>query len=140
MTTSLDTNVLIALWDASSGMTEAVSRACQHSRKRGPIVICGPVFSELLGFPRRTSNEIHRRLEDEQISIEWEFFERDWQTAGLAYQGYVNRRRSSGGGLSRRMLTDFLIGAHASVRGHSLLTLDQGTYRAAFPNLRLQSF
>jgi hypothetical protein len=80
MTTSLDTNTLIALWDTSSGMTAAVSKACQHFRKSGPIVICGPVFGELLGLPKRTSGEIHRLLEDEQISIEWEFSQQDWQT------------------------------------------------------------
>jgi predicted nucleic acid-binding protein len=137
--TALDTNVLIALWDPRSGMAHAVSRACRQYRKRGSIVICGPVFSELLGFPQRTSVDIHRLLNADEILIEWEFSEADWLAAGHAYQGYVNRRKSSGGGLSRRMLTDFLIGAHASVRGYSLLTLDRSTYSAAFPNLRLES-
>jgi hypothetical protein len=120
-------------------MTAAVSKACQHFRKSGPIVICGPVFGELLGLPKRTSGEIHRLLEDEQISIEWEFSQQDWQTAGSAYQGYVVRRRSSGSGLPRRMMTDFLIGAHANVRNYTLLTLDNGLYRAAFPSLRMTS-
>lgn len=137
--TALDTNVLITLWDSGSGMTTAISQACQHHRKSGPIVICGPVFSELLGFPQRVSVDIHRRLETHEIEIDWDLTEPDWLAAGQAYQGYVVRRRSSGGGLSRRMLTDFLVGAHASVRGHSLLTLDRSIFRAAFPNLRLES-
>lgn len=136
---ALDTNILVALWDPRSGMTIAVSRAYQRYRKFGPIVICGPVFSELLGFPQRTSTEIHHLLNASEIRIEWEFSEADWLAAGHAYQGYVNRRKSSGGGLSRRMLTDFLIGAHASVRGYSLVTMDQDIYRAAFPNLHIES-
>jgi predicted nucleic acid-binding protein len=137
--TALDTNVLIALWDTRSGMTAVVSRACQQFRTAGPIIICGPVFSELLGFPQRTSAEIHRLLEEDDISVHWQFSELDWLAAGHAYQGYVARRKSSGGGSSRRMLTDFLIGAHASIRGYTLFTLDQSTYSLAFPNLRLES-
>lgn len=31
--------------------------------------------------------------------------------------------------------TDFVIGAHAFVEGYTLLTLDEGMYRAAFPRL-----
>lgn len=35
----------------------------------------------------------------------------------------------------RRILADFLIGAHALVKGYTLLTLDEGMYRAAYPRL-----
>jgi predicted nucleic acid-binding protein len=38
------------------------------------------------------------------------------------------------------MVTDFLIGAHAAVRGYTLLTADRRLYSAAFPNLRMKSF
>jgi predicted nucleic acid-binding protein len=37
----------------------------------------------------------------------------------------------------RRILADFLIGAHACERGYRLLTLDDRLYRAAFPDLAL---
>jgi predicted nucleic acid-binding protein len=137
MKTALDTNVLIALWDTSSGMQATVIAACMQLRKSAPIIVCGPVFSELQGFPGRTAIEILDRLGAEEISIEWDFSRLDWQTAGLAYQGYVVRRRSSGSGLPRRMMTDFLIGAHATVRSYRLLTLDNRLYSAAFPGLRI---
>jgi len=35
----------------------------------------------------------------------------------------------------RRILADFLIGAHATVNGYKLLTMDAGVYRAGFPRL-----
>ena len=35
----------------------------------------------------------------------------------------------------RRILADFLIGAHALEGGHTLLTLDDHLYRKAFPRL-----
>jgi predicted nucleic acid-binding protein len=137
--TSLDTNILIALWDTRSGMTAAVSRAFSQLRSAGPTVICRPVFSELLGFPHRTPSEIHRLLEADEISIQWELSELDWLAAGHAYQDHVVRRRASGGGLPRRMRTNILIGAHASVRGQTLFTLDRSTYSSAFHNLSLES-
>ena len=37
--------------------------------------------------------------------------------------------------LPRRILADFLIGAHALRNGFPLLTLDDRIYRAAFPGL-----
>lgn len=138
--TALDSNVLIALWDTDPVISQSASLACQRIQRSGPIGICGPTFAELMGLPGRTGVQIQRLLESAEIEIDWDFTEPDWLAAGHAYQGYVARRKSSGGGLSRRMLTDFLVGAHASVRGHSLLTLDRSIFRAAFPKLRLESF
>jgi predicted nucleic acid-binding protein len=138
--TALDSNVLVALWDSDPVISESAAMACQKVKQNGPVGICGPVFAELLGFPGRGAIEIRNLLEAAEILIDWDFTEPDWLAAGRAYQGYVSRRRSSGGGLSRRMLTDFLIGAHASVRSHFLLTLDRSTYNAAFPTLRIESF
>jgi AbrB family looped-hinge helix DNA binding protein len=39
----------------------------------------------------------------------------------------------------RRILAEFLIGAHAHARGDRLLTLDERAYRAAFPALAIQA-
>lgn len=57
-----------------------------------------------------------------------------WRLAGEAYAAYAERRRRSHGGHPRRLLADFLIGAHAQGVG-SLLTRDLGIYRASFPHL-----
>lgn len=137
--TSIDANVLVSLWIRNTVENQAASSAMQKAARRGPLCICGPAFSELLGLPGRNPRDLRILLDSSEISVEWTLSEADWETAGLAYQGYVQRRRSSAGGLPRRMLTDFLIGAHASVRGYSLLTLDLRTYRAAFPNLRIET-
>ncbi len=68
-----------------------------------------------------------------------------WERAGMAYQAYVQRRAARKkpsdptGVSSRRQLTDFLIGAHASRHGHRILTLDKRLYRAAFPEVEIVS-
>lgn len=40
----------------------------------------------------------------------------------------------------RRILADFLIGAHALTNGYALLTLDKSGFRSAFPALKLLTF
>ncbi|MBW6421529.1 type II toxin-antitoxin system VapC family toxin [Rhizobium sp. XQZ8] len=54
--------------------------------------------------------------------------------AGMAHMQY---RRA--GGLRDRTLPDFLIGAHALIRSHRLLTRDAARYRAYFPSLDIIS-
>jgi predicted nucleic acid-binding protein len=74
------------------------------------------------------------------VILDWKMEKADWVAAGDAYRGYVLRRQANRDGLPRRMVTDFLIGAHAVVRGYTLLTADRRLYSAAFPNLRMKSF
>ena len=109
----------------------------RHVVDQGPICICGPVFSELLGLPGRNPEKLEAVLTASGIAIEWDVGEDIWRHAGLAYQGYGKRRKKSGGGMPRRLLTHLLIGAHTSVRGYQLLTLDLDNYRAAFPDLMI---
>jgi predicted nucleic acid-binding protein len=137
-TTSIDTNVLLLLWVEDPSWNIRASNAVQNASSRGLLCICGPVFSELMGLPGRKADELLRLLESSDFQIDWDLGEADWLAVGLAYQGYVKRRRKSGGGLPGRLLTDLLIGAHASVRGYHLLTMDLDIYEPAFPGLTLE--
>jgi predicted nucleic acid-binding protein len=78
-------------------------------------------------------------FEDTGIAVDWELGEEIWRSAARAFRGYAKRRRKHRDLGTRRILADFLIGAHAAVRGYRLLTLDERLYRAAFPTLKIHS-
>jgi predicted nucleic acid-binding protein len=137
---SLDTNVVIALLNQDNGINKKAQASIETARKSGGLVVAGPVYAELLGLPSRTQPMLDEFFTSGGIDIDWRFEEAVWRAAGAAFQGYVRRRISSTGLLPRRILTDFLIGAHTVVNGYTLLTLDRKHYEAAFPGIRLQSF
>lgn len=105
MTTAIDTNVIVALWDGDEDLSSSAQAALERAARRGGLVVAAPVFSELMAAPKR-------------------------EEAFAPPRGH----RDDG---PRRILADFLIGAHALQRGAALLTLDDRVYRAAFPNVRL---
>ena len=137
MITALDTNVLVALWDRNDKLNSAAQAALDAAFARGKLVISGAVFAELLAFPRRTETFLEQFMMDTGISVDWITDESIWRVAGKAFQKYANRRQKQKAGGPRRILADFLIGAHAIERGYLLLTLDDGIYRAAFPKLQI---
>jgi predicted nucleic acid-binding protein len=104
------------------------------------LKISAAVYSELMGHPTRSVEEIDSFLSMTGIEIDWEMEQAIWRTAGIAFQSYVRRRLEQTGNLPRRILTDFLIGAQAVVRGYTLLTMDGRLYRASFPAIRIESF
>jgi len=138
VTIALDTNVIVALWDASDALHPVARKALVAASSREPLVISGVVYAELLGAPGRTEEFVDRFCEEAGIAVEWELREKIWRAAGRAFQGYATRRKKQGGSEPRRLLADFLIGAHAMVSGYKLLTLDGGLYRWAFPGLKME--
>jgi predicted nucleic acid-binding protein len=137
MITSVDTNVLAALWDRDDALNSTAQAALDAAFDRGRLVISGPVFAELLAFPRRTEGFLDQFLKDTEMVVDWTTNESVWRAAGKAFQKYANRRRRQRDDSPRRILADFLIGAHALENGYGLLTLDDGIYRAAFPELQI---
>jgi predicted nucleic acid-binding protein len=139
MTTAIDTNVVIALWDEDSNLKLAARAALEAAFKRGTLIVAAPVFAELLAAPHRTEHFVNAFFADTGIAVDWELGEKAWRFAGKAFGGYSQRRRSHRDFGTRRILADFLIGAHAAMHGYRLLTMDERLYRAAFPALTVES-
>jgi predicted nucleic acid-binding protein len=137
MTTAIDTNVLIALWNQDDTLNTLACSALDASLARGSLVIAAPVFAELLAAPSRNETFLDSFCRETGIAVDWDLGEPVWRAAGLAFQRHVARRRRQRDSGPRRILADFLIGAHAVQNGFRLLTLDDRLYRAAFPRLPL---
>jgi predicted nucleic acid-binding protein len=139
MTTAIDTNVIVALWDRDPTLSMEAQNALESAFHRGGLVVSAPVFAELMAAPGRTETFVNSFLEETGIVIDWELGEAVWRCAGRAFQSYAERRRRQRNSGTRRILADFLIGAHAQTRSYRLLTLDGRLYRAGFPDLTLET-
>ena len=137
MTTAIDTNVIVALWDAEDTLHRVARAALDKAFNEGTLVISGPVYAELMAAPGRTEAFVEKFCEETGIEVEWELGERVWRVAGAAFHNYAARRRKQEGAGARRILADFVIGAHALVNGYKLLTLETGIYQASFPKLAI---
>ncbi len=129
---SLDTNVVLAVFDPDDA---SHLKAMQLLEKLGsePLVICPVVYSELAAS--QTWEGLRAFLERAEVDVLWEMPPVVWERAGRAMGEYARMRR--GGVLPRRVVADFLIGAHAEHHGLGIATLDPVVYRAVFGDVRL---
>lgn len=103
-------------------------RSLVQQGSAGALVVNPVIWSEIsVRFP--TEADLANSLEGlavhkTQIPFEAAF------AAGKAHLAYRQN-----GGTRDRILPDFLIGAHARVAGHRLLTRDASRYRSYFPDL-----
>jgi predicted nucleic acid-binding protein len=135
MTTAVDTNVIVALWDKDPSLSSAAQSALDEALERGGLVVAAPVFAELAACPGRAEAFLDAFFGETGIAIDWSLSESIWRASGRAFQVYAERRRRQREAGPRRILADFIIGAHASQKGYPLLTLDDRLYRATFPGL-----
>ncbi len=124
----LDSNVILAL-RFQEAKAEAVARFLDSVPE---MLVCGPVVAELM--PRDPGAE--EWLAGAGISVDWTLGRAVWRKVGDQHRDYAARRRESGGGMPRRILTDYLIGAHAEISGLPLFTLNPGDY-APFEDLEV---
>jgi predicted nucleic acid-binding protein len=95
------------------------------------------VYSELLAYPKMTPQNLDRFLGSVWVDVDFDLGRHVWLEAGARFFRNASRRRRSKGGHPRRLLADFIIGAHALHHADRLFTLDATRYRRDFPELRL---
>jgi len=132
--TALDSNVLIALWDPDPAVHRPVLETLDALQGRGGLMVSAPVFSELRAGPGRSDGVLDRFFANTGIAVDWTFTQAMWRAAGAAFQTHAARRAAA---RPRRILADFLIGAHAQQRCDRLYSLDTALYATAFPKLEL---
>jgi predicted nucleic acid-binding protein len=139
MTTAIDTNIFVVLWDKEDDLNLPVQSALDTALGRGRLIVSAPVYAELLGYPSRSEDFLDHFFKESGIVVDWRLDEMIWRTAGRAFQAYAARRRPHPDPGPRRILANFLIGAHAVRHGIPLLSLDNRIYQAAFPRLTIMN-
>ncbi len=129
MITSIDSNVLFDLFRTDS-LHHSQSRAwLRDAYDRGAVVVCDTVYAELV--PKfGECNALDAALQEINVTVS----PSDRSIACEAGIRWMRYRRS--GGPRERIITDFLIGAHALVAADNFLTRDRGFYSTYFPELK----
>jgi predicted nucleic acid-binding protein len=134
---AVDSNVIVALWSREPTASR-MATLLREARATGPLVVAAPAWAELHTAPGATEDFVARFLTDTGVVLDLDLGEGVWRRAATGYAAYAARRRASGGGEPKRLLVDFLVGAHARERADRLLTLDPQRYRSAFGDLRIE--
>jgi len=130
MSILIDSNIIIDVISVDERFAESSGNSLGELVRRERLIVNEVVYSELAP---RTGSEGKLRSVLAELLIDVEML--TWPAAFLA--GLAHARYRGAGGARERTLPDFLIGAHAQVGGHTLLTRDPARYRAYFPELAI---
>jgi predicted nucleic acid-binding protein len=136
MKTALDTNILSSLWLNEPTGPEIVV-AMRTAKGEGTLLVSPLVYAESLAHPFYAESQIILFYEKAGIVIDFSLPKAVWTEAGRRYAKFAARKRAQSLEGPRRILADFVIGAHALLQANRLMTLDSAFYRRHFPELRL---
>lgn len=127
MKTALDSSVILDVITDDPTWAEASERALTEALTEGVLVVGECVLAEIT--PALDESDLTDFLADWKIRFIPSSSE-SAISAGRMFARYLQR-----GGGAKRMLADFLIGAHALAHADRLLARDRGYYRDYFGSL-----
>ena len=132
MISAVDTNILLDVFLPDKRFAEQSARLLKVAYDEGALIICEIVYAELVPqFGDR------RRLDSALATLDVAVSSSNTDIAFLAGEKWGQYKKS--GGTRERIITDFLIGAHASIKAERFLTRDRGFYKPYFPELSILS-
>ena len=132
MITAIDTNILLDIFLPDKKFAAKSAKLLKLAYDEGALIICDIVYAELVPqFDERQS------LDDTLRMINVTLSSADADIAFLAGERWRLYRKSVG--TRKRIITDFLIGAHALKKAERFITRDRGFYKSYFPELQILS-
>ena len=126
----VDSNVLLDVLTEDPGWFDWSSAALEEHAESAVLMINPIIYAEVaVRFDR---------IEALDEALPTDVFRREplpYEAGFLAGKCFLRYRKY--GGARRSPLPDFYVGAHAAVRGATLMTRDASRYRSYFPTLRL---
>ncbi len=126
----VDSNVLLDVLTEDPDWFDWSSSMLAEHAERSVLMINPIIYAEV--------SVRFERIEEMEEAVPAHQFRREalpWEAGFLTGKCFLRYRRN--GGVRRSPLPDFYIGAHAAVRGATLLTRDASRYRTYFPKLPL---
>ena len=130
MITAIDTNVLLDVFLPDKKYVDRSAALLRQAYDEGALVICDVVYSELV--PQFNDRSL---LDSTLARINVTLSSMDSNVAYVAGEKWGLYRKV--GGKKERIITDFLIGAHALLKADRFLTRDRGFYKKYFQDLKI---
>jgi len=130
MITAVDTNILLDVFLPDKKYANRSAALLRRAYDEGALVICDIVYAELV--PQFNNRAL---LNSTLARINVTLSAMNSDIAYLAGEKWDLYRKT--GGKKERIITDFLIGAHAFMKADRFLTRDRGFYRNYFQDLTL---
>lgn len=124
MIVALDTNVLLEIRNGQPRAGACAREIATRILSGDAVTISNVVYAELLGGAGATPAVLDPLLRTYRITRHRSLPSAVWEVAAVAHGGYAARRRASHAGEPRRILADFVVGAHAERYADALVTLD----------------
>lgn len=130
MITAVDTNILLDIFLPDPNFHQNSAKLLKKAYDEGAIIISDIIYAELVPQFGEMA-KLDKTLNTINVGISF----LDKEVAFLAGSKWTEYRKA--GGTRERIITDFIIGAHAELKADRFLTRDRGFYKTYFPEIEI---